>query len=283
MFTPTQRQQQSDLAQAALSLGVPGSKAGDSTGITDRVRADHEAGIQGQISDQAFDFDDQGIFMGDDEPVLPDAAPFSARLASSPPPRQSSTVHPDEEVSSVVEAAPQRRVRTRPPIKVDGETQVTNAVLKQWDTCYLMNMAEERQKHKHFTSSLLQSKKNAEHLVLSIGLSGLGREFDPDLEHPLRQAFGGQVLFDLLTGKESSPAAKKRVHTSDEEGEDDEGRRVRPRSDDDAEVARGGDDQFQVDDADGILAPDDDLVSPSEQLLHLLSANRLIPAHRTRP
>jgi hypothetical protein len=273
LFTPTQRQQQSDLAQAALSQGVPGSKAGDSTGITDRVRGEHEAGLQGQISDLAFDFDDQGIFMGDDEPVLPDAAPFSTRHASSPPPHQSSSVHPHEEVSAVVEAAPQRRVRTRPAIKIDDETQIRNDVLKEWDTGYLMNMAKARQKHGHFTSSLLRSKKNAEHLVLSIGLSGLGREFDDDFEHPLRQAFGGQALFDLLTGRESSPAGKKRVHTSDEEDEDEDGRRVRPRNYDDLEVARGDDGQFQFDDADGILAPDDDLVSPVT-LLHLaLSAN----------
>ena len=262
LFTPTQRQQQSDIAQAAFSLGVPGSKSGNSTGITDRVRAEHEAGLQGQTHDQTFDVDDQGVFMGDDDPPLPDAAPFSARHASSPPPpRQSSSAHP-EEVSSVIEVASQRRVRPKTAIKIDQVTQLHNNILKEWEASYLRNMAFERQKHEHFTSSLHQSKKNAEHLVLSIGLSGLGREFDTDLEHPLRQAFGGQALFDLLTGRDSSPASKKRGHEDDENGEDDEdGRRVRPRSDDDQEIARGEDGQFQFNDADGIFAQDDDPVS----------------------
>lgn len=260
LFTPTQRQQQSDVAQAALSLGVPGSKAGDSTGITERVRAEHEAGLQLKTSHQALDFDEQGIFMGDDEPLLPDAAPFSARHASSPPPRRSSSAHPNEQVSSIVEVAPQRRVRVRPAIKIDRETQVHNEVLKQWDAGYLLNMAVERQKQEHFSSSRLQSKKNAEHLVLGVGLSGLGKEFDTDLEHPLRQAFGGQALFNLLTGRESSPAGKKRGHTSDEEGEEEDGRRVRSRSDGDPEVARGEDGQFQFDDAEGVFALDDEPV-----------------------
>lgn len=263
LFTPTQRQQQSDIAQAAFSLGVPGSKSGDSTGIADRVRAENEAGLQGQIHAQAFDVDDQGVFMGDDDPPLPDAAPFSARHSSSPhpAPRQSSSAHP-EEVSSVVEIAPQRRVRSKPSIKIDQVTQLHNNILKEWEAGYLRNMAFERQKHQNFTSSLHQSKKNAEHLVLSVGLSGLGKEFDADFEHPLRQAFGGQALFDLLTGRDSSPAGKKRRHEDDENGEEDEdGRRVRPRSHDEQEIARGEQGQFQFDDADGIFAQDDDPVS----------------------
>jgi meiotic recombination protein REC8 len=266
LFTPTQRQQQSDIAQAAFSLGVPGSKYGDSTGITDRVRAEHEAGLQHQIYDQAFDVDDQGVFMGDDDPPLPDAAPFSARHAYSPPPpypppRHSSSAHP-EEVSSIIEVAPQRRVRPKPAIKIDQVTQLHKNTLKEWEAGYLRNMAFERQKHEHFTSSLHQSKKNAEHLVLSVGLSGLGREFDTDLEHPLRQAFGGQALFELLIGRDSSPAGKKRGHEDDENGEEDEGgRRVRPRSNDDQEIARGEDGQFQFDDIDGIFAQDEDPVS----------------------
>ena len=267
LFTPTQRQLQNELAQDALaSLGVAVSKAGDSTGITDRVRAEHEAGLQGHINDQPFDFDDQPMFMGDDEPPLPDAAPFSARHASSAPPadhqRQSSSAHPDQESSSVIEVAPQRRIRSKPSIKADAVTQLANNLLKAWDTDYLQHMEVERARHAHFSSTLPQAKKNAEHLVLGVGLSGLGREFDHDLEHPLRQAFSGRALFDALTGRESSPASKKRGHTSDEDEEDEEeGRRVRPRSDDEQEVGRGDGGQYQFDDGDGIYTQDDDLVS----------------------
>ena len=263
LFTPIRGQSQSGIGQAApASHGLPGEKGVDSTGITDRVRADHEAGLQGRVDDQAFDFDDQGIYMGDDEPQLPDAAQFSSRHASSPPrkqPRQSSSAHPDQEVSSVSEAAPQRRVRTKPAIKVDHETQLPSSLLKSWDSDYLQKMAADWKRHEHFTSTLPQSKRNAEHIVLNIGLSGLGREFDTDLEHPLRQAFGGQALLDLLLGKESSPAGKKRAHASDEDDEEDEeGRRVRLRSDDEPELGRGEDAQFQFDDVDGIFAQGND-------------------------
>jgi meiotic recombination protein REC8, fungi type len=270
VYTPTQRRQQSEVAQEALaSLGIPGSKAGDSTGITDRVRADHEAGLQDDIYDQAFDFDDQPMFMADDDLPLPDAAPFSARQSSPAPPdgqpRQSSSAHPHQEASSVVEVAPQRRTRAKPPIKVDVETQIPSRDLKAWDDNYVRNMAEVRMEHAYITSTLSQSKKNAEHLVLGIGLSGLGREFDTDLEHPLRQAFSGKAFFDTLTGKETSPAGKKRSRSPDEdEAEDENGRRVRPRSDDDQEVARGEDNQFQFDDNDGMFVQgDDDVVSIS--------------------
>lgn len=272
LFTPTQRQRHSEVAQSALaSLGIPGSKAGDSTGITDRVRAEHEAGLQGRFNDQAFDFKDQPVFRGDDEPPLPDAAPFSARHPSSVPLEQhlqSSSAHPNQEASSVIEAAPQRRIRTRPAIKVDLETQIHNTVLKAWDVNYRHNMAADRRKHDHFTSTLHQAKKNAEDLVLGIGLSGLGREFDDDLEHPLRKAFGGQALFDLLTGRESTPAGKKRGHTSNEsDDEDEEDRRTRLRSNDGQEVGRGEHRQYQFDDVDGILAQGDDYMVSSLPIL----------------
>lgn len=285
-FTPTQRQRQSEVAQEALtSLGVAGSKAGDSTGITDRVKADHEAGLQGEIDDQIFDFDDQPVFVGNDELPLPEAAPFSARQPSTALPagknRQSSSVHSDE-ASSIIHVAPQRRVRAKPAIKVDLHTQIKSNDLKAWDDNYVLNMAKERLEHAHVTSTLPQSKKNAEHFVLGIGLSGLGREFDSDLEHPLRQAFSGKAFFDTLTGKETSPAGKKRSHTSDEDEdeEDEDGRRVRPRSGDDQEVARGGDKQYQFDDNNSMFVQgDEDVVSTSFFLLHLSLI--LLLAHRS--
>jgi meiotic recombination protein REC8 len=262
-YTPARGQSQSEIVQAApASLGFPGNKAVDSTGITERVRAEHEAGLQGPVDDPPFDLEDQGIYMGDDEPQLPDVAQFSSRHASSAHPEQhlqTSSAHPEQEVSSVSEAAPQRRIRTKPAIKVDHETQLPSSLLKSWETDYLQKMAADWKRHEHFTSTLPQSKKNAEHIVLNIGLSGLGREFDTDLDHPLRQAFGGQALFDLLLGKESSPVGKKRGHASDEDNEDDEeGRRVRPRSDDEPELGRGEDGQFQFDDGDGIFAQGND-------------------------
>jgi meiotic recombination protein REC8 len=262
-YTPARGQSQNEIGQAApASLGFPGAKTADSTGITERVRAEHEAGLQGPVDDPPFDFEDQGMYIGDDEPQLPDAAQFSAHHASSAPAeqhRQTSSAHPEQEVSSVSEAAPQRRVRTKPAIKVDHETQLPSSLLKSWETDYLQKMAADWKRHEHFTSTLPQSKKNAEHIVLNVGLSGLGKEFDTDLDHPLRQAFGGQALFDLLLGKESSPIGKKRGHASDEDNEDDEeGRRVRPRSDEEPELGRGEDGQFQFDDGDGIFAQGND-------------------------
>jgi hypothetical protein len=286
MYTPTQRRQQGEVAQEALaSLGIPGSKAGDSTGITDRVRADHEAGLQGDMNDQPFDFDDQPMFMADGDLPLPDAAPFSARQSSAAPPdgqpRQSSSAHPDHGASFIMEVAPQRRARAKPAIKVDVETQIPSKDLKAWDDNYVRNMAEVRMEHAYITSTLLQSKKNAEHLVLGIGLSGLGREFNTDLEHPLRQAFSGKAFFDTLAVKETSPAGRKRSRSPDEDEEEaEEGRRVRPRSDDDQEAARGGDDQFQFDDNDGMFVQgDDDVVSISSLLsIPLLITSPISPS-----
>ncbi|KAI5252770.1 hypothetical protein E4T42_03174 [Aureobasidium subglaciale] len=199
---------------------------------------------------------DRDVVMYDDDPLpvyqndvdMQDVEPFSPRAAA----QQTDSDHPapiegekaQSQTSSTTAIAPAVRVRIPKPLPQDQELELHNSDLQDWDRDYLEHQSEVS-RHKLQNKSVTLARKNADFWVLQNGIGGLGLAYQGAEEHmpePLKM-FSGSALLEALTGIQLTVAGAK--HARSDEGEvDDEGRRVRARSDDN-EVGRGAD----VDDA----------------------------------
>lgn len=141
---------------------------------------------------------------------------------------------PDAEVRDEEYIASDREIRTnltRKNVKtmaMDLQIGLRNKDLAQWNNEYLQNMAvASKQKQQNKLPTL--AKHNAAFWVFGQGIGsvgvGLGTSRSP---HPLKQ-FSGDELYDSLIGG-ASTRSRKRGRPRDDES-DTEGRRVRPRLD----------------------------------------------------
>ena len=147
----------------------------------------------------------------------------------------------DEEPSSSAAAPMRRRPRQPKVIPPDATIELRNGDLARWNTDYLENMRD-LVKTRMAPKMTAQAKKNAEFWTLGRGIMNIGTI----PEHPLADLLAGDGLFQLITGISRAQLAGQK-HARDSgvemtEGEDEEGRRVRLRPDDD-EAARGFDDE----------------------------------------
>jgi len=152
---------------------------------------------------------------------------------------KSSSEVPGEEEDESAEAPHVRKGRGRRALPLDTVTELRNSDLAQWNTDYVTNM-DEAARHKAQHKQVVQAKKNAAAWVFGNGLGGVGTGFSiPGLRSPL-DMFAGEKLYEALTGIQINIAGRKRGR-DDEEGESSgsEGRRTRPRSDDEEQVGRG--------------------------------------------
>lgn len=138
----------------------------------------------------------------------------------------------------------------------DASPELRSADLTSWVSTYLERMAEVT-RSKMVSRSNALAKKNANFWVLQNGVGGLATVFgQEEIPEPLRM-FTGAALLESLAGSRADIAGGKRVRVSEEEeaqpGVDEEGRRVRERSDE-AELGRGNVD-VAMDDA-GYMADD---------------------------
>ncbi|TIA77131.1 hypothetical protein D6C76_05056 [Aureobasidium pullulans] len=195
---------------------------------------------------------DRDVVMYDDDPLpafhqddvdMADVEPFTPRTAA----QQADLDHPaavegDEaysQTSATSASAPAVRVRILKPLPQDQELELHNSDLQDWDREYLENQARASQ-HKLQNKIGTLARKNADFWVLQNGIGGLGMAYlgaEDHMPEPLRM-FSGSALLEALTGIQLTVAGTK--HARDDQGEDEEGRRVRARSDED-EVGRGAD------------------------------------------
>jgi meiotic recombination protein REC8, fungi type len=112
---------------------------------------------------------------------------------------------------------------------------------------------------KEQSKSAAQARKNAAYWILDQGIGGVAANFGDDhFPHPL-SVFSGQDLLDALIGAPDSPRSSKRARSpSADLDEDEDGRRVRPRGEDEEEVGRGEEAEIMGFDDDGIAIQDDD-------------------------
>ncbi|KPI37680.1 Meiotic recombination protein rec8 [Cyphellophora attinorum] len=232
--------------------------------------SDHGLGIDADEIARRVQDDDMIMFGDDDEMRLPTAEPFPAvprtdnvQPADLPPP--TSPVQASTAGTSSA-AAPQQRVRPQKQVKADHRTELQNKDLGDWSNDYLDNM-KELAKAKEQHRSTLQGKRNAAFWVLGQGVGGVQANFGVDREpHPLA-IFSGQTLLDALMGPQTqrSPTGSKRARSQSPGAAD--GRRVRARSEEDAdEVARRlDDDQVMLGlDDEGIMVQGDEQNLESE-------------------
>lgn len=199
----------------------------------------------------------------EDYPPLPEAEPFSERLASQQGQRRiSSVLTPQDEDEESVEAQMVHRRRTKKPLAEDRETELRNSDLQAWQQDYLHNMsqvAESKAAHR----LPVQARNNAHHLIWDTGLGGIGTEIGHlGIANPL-SIFYGQGLLETITGIKPGRTGEKRTSGS-LDGEEDEERRKRQRSRSIDDAARGGEDFELPHGGDvGGLGWDEDQVTPS--------------------
>lgn len=207
------------------------------------------------------------ILMGDDDEVrLPSAEPFPPAVRPQPLQPIASPTHRTESVSSESAVAPQRQTRGPRQVRRDQRTELQNNEIGQWNNNYLRNM-NQLARTKDQKRSAAQAKKNAAFWILGQGIGGVQTNFGTDREpHPLAM-FSGQGLLEALLGPQPqrSPTSSKRSRSMSPQSE--ERRRVRARTEEGADVARGVVDDGPVMgfDDDGILVQGDDANPVSQE------------------
>ena len=209
------------------------------------------------------------MIFGDDDVPLPPAQPFSPQARPTgedqAQAQQPSANAPDGSTTTTTAEAHQQRVRRVKQLQVDDRAELSNRQLGEWNNNYVANMAGVR-RHKEQVGSLAQARKNAAFWIMEQGIGGVEVNFGEDrLPHPLAM-LSGQNLLNALRGREGSPPGSKRSHSP--EGEDEGGRRVRQRTEEE-EVGRGA----GLGDDDGItFQGDDDMPIESEVGRHAQSS-----------
>lgn len=199
----------------------------------DRVHREHEEAVAGLAQGAEFDADGDFIMQVDDDlNALPEADPFSPKVASGRPRRNSDlSASPQVESSSDTAEAQLKAPRKRRPakrIESDHKMELLNADLARWNREYLENMQVARDQ-KQKKNNAAQAKANAKAWVFGNGIGnigqGIGRSHIPS---PL-DVFAGEGLMAAITGTVTPSRDLKRRRGNDEEDDMNDGRNVRPR------------------------------------------------------
>lgn len=195
--------------------------------------------------------DDAQIAFGDDEqqqqyPIMDPAQQKAPYTKDVPLPSE-------EELSSdlgdLPPSQPKRRQRKIKTLAPDSATHISRADFKSWSDNYMARIAEAHDVPRQVTAA--QAKKNAYILVFGMGLGDIGVLNDfPGVQHELAEFFAGDsfmdmMMSDMLAGVEEQAeeemeegargAARRRsasVAFGSEDGQSQDGRRVRSRADD---------------------------------------------------
>lgn len=221
---------------------------------------------------------------------LPDAQALPARQGRQDRNAEQET---EEQQEIVVASAPsRRRGRKRRVIAPDQDTKINRNEYRTWYHDYTERMEAEQMKidSRREPVSKEQVRKNAYHRLFGRGIGGFGWDFGlPDFVHPLADMFSGEglqrTLFGQVLGQPSEPPSGQRRSASEAFGanvDEEEGRRVRRRSDEEQPAQpRDGHGQSQVED--DLQLPPSDPEHPSEigrELGHPLSDQPSMPWHR---
>lgn len=195
-----------------------------------------------QPGDQMHLDEDNGALIGDKNDILPPGELFPKRRPGHLP-------DPDYIEEEVGGAAPQtretakRRNKKRAPINlpIDERQELRNADLAQWNNEYLRNMAV-ASKQKEQNRMVTQAKRDAAFWVFGQGIGSVGVGLGTfRVTHPLDQFSGEQLLVTLQEQEPRSRGRKRRHGSVDESSESgSQGRRVRPREEDDGNAQHVG-------------------------------------------
>ncbi|KAI2620540.1 Rec8 like protein-domain-containing protein [Hypoxylon sp. NC1633] len=167
--------------------------------------------------------DDQGDIVMMEEPLPEVQAPQEHQLRGAHDPFIDDNQH----------QAPARRKRRARVMQADEETQISRTTIRGWQDDYAQNCGA-----KNMRATLpSQARINAKLVTFGFGLANIGQNLGvPEMVHPLALDFSGDALFTALTGLEVPGRGTRRSATElIEDGEDENGRRVRPRLDDEAD------------------------------------------------
>ena len=203
--------------------------------------------------------------IGDDDGIQYDARPFSPRApgpnadGQAGDARTPGGVTRSEEDEDFV-TAPVRRARTLKPLVADSRIELSTRSLRHLDRDYLINMAAAAEQRVSGRAAA-QAKRNADFWIWQMGVSNIGRDGGAAVA-PGLDMFYGQKFIHAVLGIAPASQGEKRDRTSAEANQSDEdGRRVRPRTESprDEEVGRGNADAMLDDD--GLPAIGNDVVS----------------------
>lgn len=243
------------------------SGAGDqnpiSIGFDDMLVSEH---VEPRVGDtqQTTRIDDDGIILGDDEPVLPTVGGSSLNEEENVEPghvkHPTSSFTPSDEHSITAEA-PQQRARSAKSLRPDRFTELSNKELHSWNENYMANMqAAVRVKQQQVSHR--EARKYAALWSVGQGLGRVAFAFGNDSEpHPFA-VFSGQSLWEMLQDHGSTNGTKRSWSHSDESDDsEDDSRRVKARFSSQEDMARGPGEGSAVlaDGDDGIIFQGDDL------------------------
>ncbi|KAL8295657.1 hypothetical protein RB597_009241 [Gaeumannomyces tritici] len=233
--------------------------------------------------------DEQPLIL-EDQP-LPDAEALPARQD-----RQDQDEQDIEQQQEIIAAAApaRRRGRKRRVIAPDRDTKISRNEYRMWYTDYMKRMEEEQVQINGRREPVTkeQARKEAYHRLFGRGIGGFGWDFGlPNFVHPLTDMFSGEglqrTLFGQVLGQPSEPEPRGgRCRSASQafgaDAEEEEGRRVRQRSDEDQLVQpRDGLGPSQLEGGTQLLP--EDAEPPSEvgrEIGHALSDQPSMPWHR---
>ncbi|KAK8099316.1 REC8 protein [Apiospora kogelbergensis] len=134
-----------------------------------------------------------------------------------------------------------QRKRKRKIIQPDERLEISRNVLRDWQdpNAYRENCC----KPKRHRTTATEARKNAFHLTFGLGIANIGQNLGiPRMIHPLTIQYSGDSLFTAMTGLEvfngEIQGGRKRGRSASEDIEDSEGdgRRVRPRLEEQGDV-----------------------------------------------
>ncbi|KAI1483419.1 hypothetical protein F4774DRAFT_416541 [Daldinia eschscholtzii] len=173
--------------------------------------------------------------------------------------------------------APSRRKKKARGAIADEETQLSRNIMRDWQEEYLVNCGGRKGR-----TGAAQTKANAMLLTFGLGLGNIGQNLGvPGMAHPLAIDFSGDSLFTALTGlgiPEQLRGKRRRPSVTESIQEDDQdGRRVRPRLDSEADQqGRGLEDDYVFDqDAQIVNSPEVGRDAQAPMSDHLSSALRM--------
>lgn len=237
-------------ARRSASLAPNIGRLESDSAASRRVRQDHIDAFAGRASRPEFDIDGDLIMQIDDhEVILPAAEPFPSR--ATPQAQRESEDHSrtkTDTLSSVVTPVKKRRPRTQRTINADEQLEVSNSDIRHWQNDYLENMDSVRnQKRANRAPALARS--NAYTWVFGVGIGGIGgiaRGIQASHLPDIFAIYSGNKLRESITGiATANSPARSAKHPRNEDDEENEGRRVRARQDqNEDQIGRGNDDDL---------------------------------------
>ncbi|KAK8024060.1 sister chromatid cohesion protein [Apiospora rasikravindrae] len=199
-----------------------------------------------QLAAQQPKMDEQGDIVMMDEQPLPDVEALPRAE------RDDQKAYDQTSPEADKQGAITQRKRKRRVIKADERLEISRNILRDWQKpdVYRENCCKPKRRQ----TTATEARKNAIHLTFGLGLGNIGQNLGiPGMIHPLAVQYSGDSLFTAMTGLEvfndQDRGGRKRFRSASEDIEDfdGEGRRVRPRLEEQGDAEHGQQQQGRCD------------------------------------